>query len=264
MRMRTTIAFLSVSLAFAVTARAEVKTQEVEYKAGDTPLKGFLAYDDAAKGKRPGVLVVHEWWGMNEHARNQAVRLAKSGYVALALDMYGNGKTTTHPEEAMAFTKEATKDHAVMSARFDAALDLLKKQPQVDPTKIAAIGYCFGGGVVLGEARSGADLAAVATFHGHLATDGGPSMEKGKFKGQILVMTGAADPHVPPDQVQAFEKEMSTAGVKFNVIKYPGVKHSFTNPNADKAGVPGLEYNAEADKKSWIELEKFLKHAFGS
>jgi len=262
--MRTVIAFLSVSLAFAATARAEVKTQEIEYKAGATPLKGFLAWDDAAKGKRPGVLVVHEWWGMNEHARNQAVRLAKSGYVGFALDMYGNGKTTTHPEEAMAFTKEATANREVMQARFDAALDVLKKQPQVDASKIAAIGYCFGGGVVLGEARAGADLAGVATFHGHLATDGGPAMASGKFKGRILAMTGKDDPHVPKEQVEAFEKEMSSAGIKFNVIKYPGVQHSFTNPNADKAGVPGLAYNADADQKSWKQLELFLHQCFGS
>lgn len=260
--MRTVIAFLSVSLAFATTARAEVKTKEIDYKAGDTPLKGFLAWDDAAKGKVPGVLVVHEWWGMNQHARNQAIRLAKSGYVGFALDMYGNGKTTTHPEEAMAFTKEATANLPAMQARFDAALDLLKKQPQVDASKIGAIGYCFGGGVVLAEARGGADLAGVATFHGHLATDGGPTMQPGKFKGRILAMTGKDDPHVPPEQVKAFIKEMSDSGVKYNVIEYPGVKHSFTNPDADKAGVPGLAYNKDADEKSWKQLEIFLKQAF--
>src|ERR1044071_7869222 len=138
--MRKAITFSLISLLwlalFATSARAEIKTKEIEYKAGDTPLKGFLAWDDSAKGKVPGVLVVHEWWGMNEHARNQAIRLAKSGYVGFALDMYGNGKTTTHPEEAMAFTKEATANREAMGARFDAALAVLKQQPQVDPKKI--------------------------------------------------------------------------------------------------------------------------------
>src|SRR5262245_672365 len=141
-------------------ARAAVKTQEMEYKQGDTTLQGFLAYDDSVKGKRPGILVVHEWWGMNQHARNQAVRLAKAGYVGFALDMYGKGKVTTHPADAKSFMEEAMKDPQVIRARFNAALELLKQQPQVDTAKIGAIGYCFGGGVVLGMARAGADLRA--------------------------------------------------------------------------------------------------------
>jgi len=262
--MKKTIALSAAWLAIlGSTARAEVKTKEIEYKQGDTPLKGFLAFDDAAKGKRPGVLVVHEWWGMNEHARNQAVRLAKAGYVAFALDMYGGGKVATHPEDAMAFMKEATKDPQALAARFNAALDLLKQQSQVDTTKIAAIGYCFGGGVVLGMARSGAELAAVATFHGHLATDGGPAAEKGKVKAKILVQTGGADAMVGKDQVDAFKKEMADAGVDAKVITYPNAKHSFTNPDAGKAGMKELEYNADADKKSWAELLKFFKQVLG-
>jgi dienelactone hydrolase len=261
--MRPIVAFLSVSLAFSVAARAEVKTQEIDYKAGDTPLKGFLAYDDAAKGKRPGVLVVHEWWGLNDHARNQAIKLAKAGYVGFALDMYGNGKNTTHPDDAQNFMKEAMKDPKGMGQRFDAALALLKSQPQVDPTKIGAIGYCFGGGVVLNAARSGEDLAAVATFHGHLDAEMGPA-EKGKVKAKILVQTGGADPFTPKATVDAFEKEMKAADVKFNIITYPNAKHSFTNPDADKAGMAALEYNADADKKSWAELLKFLKQTLGS
>src|SRR5438874_1932292 len=146
--MKKVIAFAALWLPLlASSARAEVKTKEIEYKQGETSLKGFLAYDDAAKGKRPGVLVVHEWWGMNEHARNQAVRLAKAGYVGFALDMYGKDKIATHPSDAMNFMKEATKDPKVVAERFNIALDLLKQQPQVDGGKIAAIGYCFGGGV---------------------------------------------------------------------------------------------------------------------
>src|ERR1041385_5153807 len=148
--MTKAIAFSALWLmVLGSSAWAEVKTKEIEYKQGETPLKGFLAYDDAAKGKRPAVLVVHEWWGMNEHARNQAVRLAKAGYVGFALDMYGKDKTANHPNDAMAFIQEANKDPKGFAKRFTIALDLFKQQPQVDGTKIAAIGYCFGGGVVL-------------------------------------------------------------------------------------------------------------------
>jgi dienelactone hydrolase len=150
--------------------QATVQGKEVTYSNDGEILKGYIAYDDNIKGKRPGVLVVHEWWGHNEHARNQAKRLAEAGYVGFALDMYGKGKVATHPKDAEAFMTEATKDPAVVTARFNAALEQLKKNPHVDPKKIAAIGYCFGGAVILGQARAGADLAAVASFHGLLAT----------------------------------------------------------------------------------------------
>jgi len=263
--MRKAITFSLLCLALLATpARAEIKTKEVEYKQGDTPLKGFLAYDDAAKGKRPGVLVVHEWWGMNEHARNQAIRLAKAGYVAFALDMYGKDKVATHPKDAMAFMQAATKDPKALAERFTIALDLLKQQAHVDGTKIAAIGYCFGGGVVLAMARSGADLAAVATFHGHLSPDSGPVAQKGKVKPKILVQTGGADAMVPQAQVDAFKKEMADAGVDAKVISYPNAKHSFTNPDAAKAGMKELAYDADIDKKSWAELLNFFKQTLGS
>jgi dienelactone hydrolase len=253
--------FIVAALFAGATARAEVKTQEMDYKAGDTPLKGFLAYDDAAKGKRPGVLVVHEWWGENQHARDQAVRLAKAGYVAFALDMYGSGKVTTHPDEAKAFATEATKDPAVVKARFDAALALLKSQPQVDATKVAAIGYCFGGAVVLGMAKAGEDLAAVATFHGGLPPGDAPA--KGSVKPKILIQTGGADPMVPKDKVEAFAKDLKGAGASVEVVTYPNAKHSFTNPAADKAGVEGLAYDADVDKKSWDKLMAFFKQTLG-
>lgn len=246
--------------ALARTAQAEVKTEEIEYQQGETALQGFLAYDDAAKGKRPGVLVIHEWWGHNQHARNQAIRLAKAGYVGFALDMYGKGKVATHPDDAKAFSAEASKDPAVVRARFDAALELLKKQSQVDPARIAAIGYCFGGGVALSMARAGEDLKAVATFHGALGAKGDPA-EKGKVKPRILVMTGGADPFVPKEQVEAFQKEMKAAGVRAEVITYPGVKHSFTNPDAGKAGMEALAYDKDADEKSWAAMLRFFKRA---
>jgi dienelactone hydrolase len=249
-------------LVLAPEAEAAVKTKAIEYKQGDTTLQGFIAWDDAKKDKRPGVLVVHEWFGHNQHARDQAIRLAKAGYVGFALDMYGKGKVAKHPDDAQKFMAEATNDAATMNARFDAALAELKKDPRVDPTKVAAIGYCFGGAVVLGQARAGEDLQAVATFHGALATK--TPAEAGKVKPRILVNTGAEDPMIPPDQVEAFKKEMEAAGAKAEVISYPGAKHSFTNPDADKAKSKAVAYDAKADKASWEATMKMFKEVFGS
>jgi dienelactone hydrolase len=252
-----------VACAVAGSAEARVKTKEIVYQQGDTALQGFLAWDDAAKGKRPGVLVVHEWWGHNQHARNQAIRLAEAGYVGFALDLYGKGKVATHPQEAKAFVMEATKDPQVMAARFDAALDVLKKQPRVDAGKIGVAGYCFGGGVALDMARAGEDLDGVATFHASLAPSGQPA-QPGKVKAHILVHTGGADPNVPKEQVDAFEREMKDASVDAKVIVYPNAKHSFTNPDADKAGMPALAYDPQADRQSWAEAVKFFKRVFGT
>ncbi|MGD9729699.1 MAG: dienelactone hydrolase family protein [Nitrospiraceae bacterium] len=257
---RHIIAAIVGVLFFASAAVAGVQTREIEYQQGETVLQGFLAWDDAIEGKRPGVLVVHEWWGHNEHARDQAKRLAEAGYVGFALDMFGKGKVTTHPKDAQAFMSEVKKDPAVIPARFHVALDLLKQDPHVDVHRIAAIGYCFGGSVVLDEARSGADLDAVVSIHGALATK--HPAEKGKVRARILVLTGAADPFVPGEQVAAFTQEMKAADAKFQVVSYPGVKHGFTNPNAGKAGLDALEYNAEADKKSWAALLEFFKEVF--
>jgi dienelactone hydrolase len=242
-------------------ARAEIKTQEVEYKQGDTSLQGFVAWDDAVTGKRPAVLIVHEWWGHNQHARNQAIRVAKAGYVGFALDMYGKGKVATHPADAKTFMSEATADFPREKARFDAALSELKKRPEVDPKKISAIGYCFGGGVVLDMLRSGETFPLVATFHGAL---GSKQTIKPGNKSRVLVLHGAADPMIDAAQVAAFKKEMDGAHVRYEVIEYPGAKHAFTNPDADKAGVPGLAYDAKADEESFAAFLKALKEQVGA
>jgi dienelactone hydrolase len=242
-------------------ARAEIKTETIEYAQGDTKLQGFVAWDPSISGKRPGVLVVHEWWGNNQHARNQAERLAKAGYVGFAVDMYGNGKVATHPSDAKAFMVEATSDFGREKARFDAALALLKQRPEVDPTKIAAIGYCFGGGVALDMLRSGESFSLVATFHGALASK--QPLKPGN-KTRVLVMHGAADPMITQQQLAAFKKELSAANVRYEVIEYPGAKHGFTNPDADKAGVPGLAYDAKADEASFAALLKALKEQVGA
>jgi len=244
-------------------AQAGVITKQVTYKVDGTVMKGYLAYDDGTKGRRPGVLVVHEWWGLNDYARTRARMLAKLGYTAFALDMYGEGKLAKHPDDAKKFSGEVMKNMPMAKARFKAALDLLRKEKTVDPKRIAAIGYCFGGGVVLAMARSGMNLAGVASFHGMLAT---PKPAKpGDIKAKILVLTGADDPFSPPDQVEQFRKEMDAAKTDYKVVVYPGAKHSFTNPDADKYGkkfnLP-LQYNQPADEASWKEMQDFFKMIF--
>jgi len=249
--------------AFAASAGAAIKTQEIPYQSADgTQMIGYFAYDDAKSGIRPGVLVVHEWWGLNDYAKRRARDLAALGYSALAIDMYGGGKHTEHPNDARAFMAEATKNADAAKARFQAGLDLLKKQPQTDPSKIAAIGYCFGGGVVLNMARAGLPLAGVASFHGVLATD--TPAQPGAVKAKVLVEHGGADTLVPPESVAAFKAEMDNAKVDYKLVVQPGAKHSFTNPDADMHKGHGLDvgYNKAADQKSWADLQTFFKSIF--
>jgi len=262
MRTISIVSLMAACILVPVTARAEVKTKEVQYKDGDTPLQGFVAWDDAVKGKRPGVLVIHEWWGHNEHARDQAIRLAKSGYVGFALDMYGKGRVATHPKDAQAMAAEANRDPKVVKARFDAALAQVKKDSHVDPKKIGVVGYCMGGNIALAMAGAGEDLDAVATFHAGVQNI--PELKKGKVKPRILVNTGADDPMAPPAKVEALKKAITDAGARIEVISYPGAKHAFTNPEADKAGMPALGYSADADRKSWENSMKMFKEVFGS
>jgi dienelactone hydrolase len=247
-------------LALPSITHAEIKTQEIEYREGDTLLQGFVAWDDSVQGKRPGVLIVHEWWGHNQHARDQAIRVAKAGYVGFALDMYGKGKVAKHPDDAKAFVAEATASFPREKARFDAALAQLKKRPEVDPKKLAAIGYCFGGAVVLDMLRSGEQLGLVATFHGAL---GSKLKAKPGIKARVLILHGKDDPMITQDQLAGFKQEMDAAKVRYEVVEYPGAKHGFTNPDADKAGVPGLAYDAKADEASFAALRKALGEQFG-
>jgi dienelactone hydrolase len=237
--------------------------EPVMYKAGDLAMQGYLAYDDSIAGKRPGILVVHEWWGHNEYARARARMLAELGYTALAVDMYGEGKQAEHPDDAGKFASEVRQNMPAATQRFSAAMQLLQQHPTVDPEHIAAVGYCFGGGVVLEMARQGLDLDAVVSFHGSLATD--KPAASGMVKARILVCDGADDKMSTPEQIQAFHREMKAAGVDYKFISYPGAKHSFTNPGADiyaeKFNIP-VGYNAEADKKSWQDMQDFLKDSF--
>jgi dienelactone hydrolase len=251
------------SLVGLASAEPKIQGKTAEYSTQGVVMKGYLAYDEKVKGKRPGVLVVHEWWGLNEYARKRARMLAELGYTALAVDMYGDGKQAVHPDDAKQFTSELMKNADVATARFMAALDFLKQQPTVDPGRIAAIGYCFGGGVVLNMARQGVDLRGVASFHGSLAPI--KPAQPGTVKAKVLVLHGADDKFIPPEQIEAFKQEMKSAGVDFRFISYPGAIHSFTNPEADGLGkkfnMP-IGYNADADRNSWEELKNFLNTIF--
>ena len=252
-----------ISLLIATTSQAEIITKEIDYKHADTTMKGMLAYDDAIKGKRPGVLIVHEWWGHNKHARDKAKMLAKEGYVAFAVDMYGDRKNAAHPDDAGKFSSAVAGNMPLAKARFEAAIDKLKAQANVESDKLAAMGYCFGGGVVLNMARMGVELKGVSSFHGSIATK--KPAKKGDIKTRIRVFNGAADPFVKAEQITALKEEMKNAGVDFEFVNYPGAKHSFTNPDANVAGkkfsLP-LEYNAAADKDSWQKNLKFFKEIF--
>ena len=250
-------------LCFPAFSIARVIGQEVAYKDGDVELKGYLAFDSNNQGKRPAVLVVHEWWGHNNYVRKRAEMLAELGYVALAVDMYGEGKQADHPEDAGKFASALTKNFDVMESRFLAGMNFLKIQDMVDTSKIAAIGYCFGGGVVLNMARQGVDLKGVASFHGTLGA--ARPGKKGAFKGKIIVFNGEADKFTTAEQIDSFKKEMNDLGIDYRFVNYPGAMHSFTNPEADiyarKFKMP-VGYNEEADKKSWAELKVFLSDVF--
>lgn len=261
--MQKLTGFVALLCLVSSLAHAQVRTEEVTYKDNGTELKGYLAYDDAVQGKRPGILVVHEWWGHNAYARKRARMLAELGYTALAVDMYGDGKTADHPDDAGKFAKAVGGNLPLAKARFLAALNLLTAHETVDRDKTAAIGYCFGGGIVLQMARQGIDLDGVVSFHGSIAT-ANPAT-KGQIKAKVRVYNGADDSFVTAEQVAAFKQEMTAAGVDYEFVNLPGAKHSFTNPDADsfaqKFNMP-LAYNKDADEKSWQGMQAFFKKIF--
>ncbi|WP_305045694.1 dienelactone hydrolase family protein [Geoalkalibacter sp.] len=261
--MKKLMIILCFVLASATLSQAAVKGYEINYLAGETQLKGYLAVNEKIEGKRPGVLVVHEWWGLNDYARERARMLAELGYTALAVDMYGDGKTAEHPGEAGQFAAAVRKNLPLAKERFSAALEVLKQQPSVNPDQLAAIGYCFGGAVVLEMARAGLDLDGVASFHGSLTTDN--PAQPGRVKARIIVFNGADDPMISAEDIAAFKEEMQAAGADLRFINYPGATHSFTSPGADELGrkfdLP-LAYNAEADAHSWQALQEFFREIF--
>ncbi|HEY3490477.1 MAG TPA: dienelactone hydrolase family protein [Candidatus Deferrimicrobiaceae bacterium] len=257
--MRYFVALMLV-MTLATAGSAAVKGKRIAYKQGDAVLEGHLAWNDAVKGRRPGVLVVHEWWGRNAYADHRADMVAALGYVALAVDMYGKGVVTDDAKRAGELSGQFKQDPALMRARINEALNVLRKDPRVDPKRIAAIGYCFGGTTVLELARSGAPVRGVVSFHGGLQT-AHPEDAK-NIKGKVLVLAGGDDPFVPPAQVSAFEDEMRNAGTDWQVVLYGGAKHSFTNPGVDRYKLDGAVYNEKADKRSWEAMKLFLAEAF--
>jgi len=253
--MRIIIPTLLAGL-MASSVDAAVQTKTVNYKDGDQPCVGFLAWDDAVPGPRPGVLVVHEWWGLDEYARGRAKQLAELGYIAFAADMYGDGKTVDHPKDAGEMAAKVRANVQAWRKRALAGLDVLKSDPRCDARKLAAIGYCFGGSTALQLAYGGADLKAVATFHAALPT---PSADEAKqIQPRILVCNGADDTFIPTTAIASFREALDKAGVKYEFINFPGAVHSFTVPEADQRHNPGMKYNKSADETSWKKMKELF------
>lgn len=253
---KLSIPAILLGLLMATTASAKVVTEVVEYKVGNVTCEGFLAYDDAVTGKRPGVLVIHQWMGLTEYERSRCEQLAGLGYVAFAADMYGAGVRPKNTDEAGAQAGKFKKDSPLTRERVGAAYDFMRKLELVDSSKTSAIGYCFGGWVCLELARSGKPVAGVVGFHCSLDA---VNMDDAKnIKGRVLVLNGADDPFVPTESVAAFMKEMQGAGVWYEYVAYADAVHSFTHANAGTDKSKGAAYNADADKRSWEAMRSFF------
>jgi len=252
--------FAFLALACAGTLRATVRTETVEYRQGDTTLVGFVACDDAFQGPRPGVLIVPQWMGLTDYEKHRAEMIAQLGYVAFCADIYGNGVRPQNTREAGALAGKYKSNRKLLRARVNAALDAMRRQPLVDPKRVAAIGYCFGGTTVIELARSGADVSGVVCFHGGLDS---PTPADGKnIKCRVLVCHGADDPLSSPKNIAAFENEMRKGGVDWQLNKYGGAVHSFTQPDAGSDNSKGAAYNEKADQRSWEAMKQFLAEIF--
>ncbi|MFN4315136.1 MAG: dienelactone hydrolase family protein [Chitinophagaceae bacterium] len=236
--------------------------ENITYEGDGTTMHGYVAYDSAKQGQRPAVIVIHEWWGLNDYAKRRARELADLGYIAMAIDLYGNGLTADNPDSAGKYATPFYQQPDMMQRRFDAALAKLKTYPQTDASKVGAIGYCFGGAQVLNLARLGEDLKGVVSFHGNLL---GVPLDTNKLKAAILVCHGNADPFVPVSEVEKFVKEMDAAAVDYTFKGYDDATHAFTNPDATAMGekfkIP-IKYNAAADTASWNDMKAFFDRVF--
>ena len=254
--------FLAIlaALAFTLPAAAKVKTEVVEYKQGDVVLQGYLSYDESLPGKRPGVLVIHDWMGVSDDTKMRAEMLAGLGYVALTADIYGKGVRPKNAQEAQAEAGKYYNNRALWRARAKAGLDFLTSRPEVDPARVGVMGYCFGGGTALELARSGAPVKGVVTFHGSLSS--ATPEEAKNIKGKVLVLHGADDPYVKQADVTAFMDEMRKGGVDWELVQYSGAVHAFTIKGAGSDNSKGAAYNPEADRRSWEAMKNFWKEIF--
>lgn len=260
MRTAVRVATMAACWLSAATARGEVVTRNVEYRQGETVLEGYLAYDNQGATRKPGVLVVHEWTGLGPYVKSRAEQLARLGYAAFAADIYGKGVRPSNPKDASATSSKYKADRPLLRARVLAGLAELRRQPNVLESKVAAIGYCFGGTTVLELGRAGGDVVGIVSFHGGL--DSPTPADAKNIKGKVLALTGADDPNVPESQVKAFEEEMRAGGVDWQLVKYGGAVHSFTNPEAGNDPSKGAAYNASADRRSWQAMKSFLDEVF--
>jgi dienelactone hydrolase len=257
--MRSLLA-ASLALVFVLPVSAAVRTKSVNYEYDGQKFTGMLAWDDAKTGKRPGVLVVHEVWGLNDYAKQRAEKLAAMGYVAFACDMYGDGKQSSHPEDAFKFMAEAKKNEETWRGRANTALKVLRDHELVDSTNLAAIGYCFGGATIMQLAYTGADLKAIVSFHGGFPP---PTAEQaGAIKCKVMICHGAQDPLIQESAMQGIRKSLDDAKVDYEMIYYGGAMHSFTVPDAEKSGIKGLAYNAAADRRSWRDMQDLFREVF--
>jgi len=258
--MKAQLLGVLLALAIATPAMADIKEEPVTYKDGETTLKGAVVYDTAKEGKRPGIVMVHEWWGITKHIHNEARAFAEQGYTVFIADMYGDARTADNPKDAGALSSSVMKSPQTMESRFNAAREQLAKQPTVDPARIGAVGYCFGGAVVLNMARAGADLAGVVGFHASLGLNT-PAPVPGTVKAKILILNGADDPFVKKEQYATLEHDLDAAKVNYRVIEYPGAVHAFTNPEATELGkkfnLP-LRYDAKVNNEANAEASKFF------
>ena len=243
------------------TQAPKLKEETVGYTVDSLRMQSYVVYDENVEGKRPGVLVIHEWWGLNDYAKRRANMLAEMGYIAMAVDMYGNGRMGNDPGAAQALAMPFYQNPAMAKKHFDMALAELKKNPNVDQNKIAGIGYCFGGGMLLNFARMGEPLNGVVSFHGSLL---GTPADKNLTKAEILVCHGEKDDFVNAE-VAPFKKQMDSIGKSYTFKSYPGATHAFTNPDATEMGkkfnMP-IEYNAAADSASWNDMKDFFARIF--
>jgi len=242
-------------------AAAAIKTKDVSYTYDGTTMKGVLVWDDAQTGKRPGVLVVHEWWGLNDYAKKRAEQLAGLGYVAFACDMYGDGKLVDNPKDAGMLAGGLRKDHKAWMGRALAAVKVLQDDPNVDASKIAAIGYCFGGSTALELANTAGPIVAAVGFHAALPPIDAEKAKK--IKARILIAHGADDSFIPDEAIKQTKDAYDAAKVNYRFVAYPGAVHSYTVPDADARNLKGIRYNAAADRQSWDDMKKLFAEAFG-